>query len=256
MDRDLPTFRAVDTIETLALTEDEKLTALAEKMCDQWALAMRVNNETDACTFDPFEGYRDLKWSLIGDVRPVARLNLHYPPGVERTTKRGRRVYGVECAVKVDTQTGEMLIWRKDDIVNSIDTTDWMVATYHPVTGEFHERDVVTVHTERGDQGDTLTLQVAPPADHRYANRGYTTITGKFSSGYHAIDEVTATREAYYGRGVDPEANRVKEGNYSADLYDLHQALERTLIERGVSPEVLDHAPDYHRALGQYALVI
>lgn len=217
---------------------------------------MRVNEQTDARMFDPLKGYRDLKYALIGDVRPLARLNLHYPPGVERATKRGRRVYGVECAVKVDTTTGEMLIWRKDDVVNSADPTDWFVATYHPVSGEFYERDVVMVNVNPGDEGDVLTLQVAPFADPRNAYRGHTTITGQFSTGYHAVAEVSASRQAYYGRGVDPEANRIKEGNYTADLYELHQALEQALEARGMSPDMLDHAPDPRRVLAELALAV
>ncbi len=217
-------------------------------------LALRVNTETEARIFDPLQAYRDLKYNLIGDVRPVVRLNLHYPPGVERETRRGRRVYGVECAVKVDTRTGEMLIWRKDDVVDSADTTDWFVATYNPVTGEFHERDVVMVDVLETPEGDRLSLQVAPVADPRNANRGYTTITGQFSSGYHVVSEVAARRASYYGRGVNPDANRVQEANYTADLYELHQALIKVLAARGLSGDVLDHAPDPHRVLGQYAL--
>ena len=253
---ELPLPTAEDAAETLQNPEDERLIKIAETMCDQSLLAMRVNVETDARVFDPLQGYRDLKWSLIGDVRPIARLNLHYPPGVERQTRRGARVYGVECAVKVDVQTGEMLIWRKDNIVDSADTTDWFVATYNPVSGEFHERTVVEVQVEEGAGGDKLSLQVAPPADHRNAYRGYTTIVGQFSEGYHAIEAVAASRAAYYGRGVDPEANRIREANYTVDLYELHQALEQVLTARGMSTELLDHTPDRSRMLGEYALAI
>ena len=249
-----PLLHAVETEETLALSEGEQLKALASRMCDQSMLAVRVNAETGARVFDPLQGYRDLKFSLIGDVRPVARLNLHYPPGVERQTRRGRRVYGVECAVKVDTRTGELLIWRKDDIVDSADATDWFVATYNPVSGEFHERDVVMVDVAKHETGDVLKLQVAPVADPRNANRGHTTIIGQFSTGYHAVDDVSASRIAYYGRGVDPQANRIQEANYTADLYELHQALEEVLAARGLSLDLLDHAPDPRQIIGQYAL--
>ena len=256
IDREMqPRLSAVDDAETLQNHEDLRIATLAGEICDQSLEAMRINSTTEARVVDPLQSYRDLKYFLVGDVRPVARLNLHYPPGVERMTRRGRRVYGVECAVKVDAETGDVLIWRKDDIPNSSDPTDWLVVTGNLKTGVFDQREVVMVDIQPGEEGDALKLQVAPVADPRNMGRGFTTITGQFSSGYHAVGEVQASRAMYYGRGVGSEPQRFSEGHFGTDIYELHEALRQALEERGLSDSMLDHAPDPKVALGQYALM-
>lgn len=265
---DRPSLQEVANTEQLHPgLEYEKTQQLAERMCDASLLAMRLQRSKNAQVFDPLQGYRDLKYHLIGDVRPIARLNLHYPPGVERMTRRGRRVYGVECAVKVDPGSMDAIIMRKNDVVTSSDPTDWFIATHNLVTGEFHEREVIMLDIrnhrhndtakslQSADEGDDVTLQVAPISDWRNANRGYTMIRCHVSQRYHAIDDVTASRFDYHGRGASATPHEISEGTYTTDIYDLHRALAEVLERRGLSVDLLDHALDPRIAMADLALL-
>lgn len=232
---DRPSLQEVANTEQLHPgLEYEKTQQLAERMCDASLLAMRLQRSKNAQVFDPLQGYRDLKYHLIGDVRPIARLNLHYPPGVERMTRRGRRVYGVECAVKVDPGSMDAIIML--DIRN-------------------HRHNDTAKGLQSADEGDDVTLQVAPISDWRNANRGYTMIRCHVSQRYHAIDAVTASRFDYHGRGASATPHEISEGTYTTDIYDLHRALAEVLERRGLSVDLLDHALDPRIAMADLALL-
>ena len=253
-DRTLPHLRAVEAVETGRDTTEAQLRALAGSICDQSLRAMQVQANGGPAMIDPLAIYRDLKYQLIGDVRPLARLNFHYPPGVERNSRRGRRVYGVECAVKVDLATGDILVVRKDDIPHSADPTDWLVVRGNLATGDFNQHSVVSVGITPGGEGDVLALEVDPVATPANANRGYTRLDVQLSPNYHALGTVEASRADYYGRGVSEQPHRISEGNFDTDIYTLHEALREALAERDLPDTLLDHAPDPVLALGQYAL--
>lgn len=254
IDRTLPHLHAVEAVESGIDKTEVQLRALAGNICDQSLRAMVVNADADQRMIDPLAIYRELKYQLIGDVRPLARLNLHYPPGVERDSRHGRRVYGVECAVRVDLETGDILVIRKDDIPSSYDTTDWLVVRGNLSTGDFYQHNVVMLDITPREEGDAIALQVDPVADPSNANRGYTTINVQLSEIYHAVGEVDASRADYYGRGASAEPHRIPEGNFNTDIYALHEALRDALAERGMPESLLDHAPDPVRAMGEYAL--
>jgi hypothetical protein len=254
IDRTLPHLHAVEAVETGPDKTELQLRALAGNLCDQSLHAMQVNATGESQMIDPLAIYRELKFQLIGDVRPLARLNLHYPPGVERQSRRGRRVYGVECAVRVDPSSGDILVIRKDDIPDSADTTDWLVVRGNLSTGDFNQHGVVIVGVQHGETGDTVSLQVDPVAHPSNAYRGYTTINVQLSPDYHAVGDIDASRADYYGRGTSIEPHRIAEGNFSTDIYTLHEMLREALEERGMPDTLLDHAPDPVIALGQYAV--
>lgn len=231
--------------ETEALPESSALQELADSVVRLHLHACHARQHTpEACVFDPIEGIRVLKYHLIGDPHPTRRLNSHYPPGVERSNAHGeRRVYGVECAAKIDPRTGEIIIVRKDDVVGSGEADDWMIALYNPVTGDFREKTALTTHTAYDPVGgDVVTLQLDllnSPSDYMKAP---STVVIRMSPTYHALETVERFTPKYYGRGTGSQPEVWDEGRYSGDFYQLYTAVCASLEEYGISPDILDTA--------------
>lgn len=250
----LPNPGNVDTAEIVQTREAQQLKTLAQRMCDESRLAMQINGSTDYQINDPLQNYRELKYFVIGDVRPLVRQNLHYPPGVERWTRRGRRVYGVEIAASIDPANGDVMIIRKDDIPPSSDPTDWMVIRGNLLTGVFDQIEIDKVQIITGEDGDIVQLEVPPEASPKNANRGWTRIEAQLSPMYHAIGDITLSRADYHGRGVGPEPHRIQEKLFTTDIFEFHKALREEMVQSGMSESWLDHAPYVARDLGEYAL--
>lgn len=204
-------------------------------------LSRHVVSEADpeSALFDPIEGISILKYHLIGDPRPLARYNSAFPPGVGRETRRGDRVYGVECAALIDPKTGWVEIVRKDDIVDSADPTDWLSVRYNVLTGEYEEPYVIAVQTQRSDAGDRIRLTVDPPTDFRYANQGPSIITLPLDPMYHAAGALERGRQKYYGRGVQGDAMQ-QEGVFGYDISHLFDVLQSLIDEAGLPSNLLD----------------
>lgn len=244
----------VETAEIDRKRKHQSLHKLAQQMCDESRFAMQINGSTDYQINDPLQNYRELKYFVIGDVRPLVRQNLHYPPGVERWTRRGRRVYGVEIAADIDPETGDVIIIRKDDIPPSSDPTDWMVIRGNILTGVFDQQEIDVVRILKGEQGDIVQLEVPPEAKPQNANRGWTRIEAPLSPMYHAIGDITLSRVDYHGRGVGPEPHRITEKVFTTDIFEFHKALREEMVKSGMSESWLDHAPYVARDLGEYAV--
>lgn len=195
--------------------------------------------DPESAIFDPLEGLSILKYHLLGDPRPIIRYNSAFPPGVGRETRKGNRVYGVECAAVVDPQTGWVEIVRKDDIVDSADPTDWLSARYNVLTGEYDEPHVIAASTETTEAGDRVSLTVDPPTDFRYANQGPSTISLTLDSMYHAVDPLVRARQKYYGRGVGNEPMQI-EGVFGYDISHLFNALQSLIDAADLPHDLLD----------------
>lgn len=219
--------------------DDTGIDRLAAELIAAHMLAIEA--EPGSGVFDPIEGLSVLKYHLIGDPRIVVRYNSSFPPGVARQTKRGYRVYGVECAAMVDPQTGWVEILRKDDFVDTADPTDWLSVRYNLLTGDYHEPQVIisrVVTTETGDLV-SLTLDPHPPADYRYANQGPSTLSVGLDSMYHASSQLSRERKQYYGRGTGQES-ALSEATFRCDISRLFSALHRQVVAAGLPDDILD----------------
>lgn len=182
--------------------------------------------DPQSAVFDPIVDLMDLKYHLIGDTRPIARYNLTFPPGVERETARGRRVYGVECAALVDPDTGWVGVLRKDDVVDSRDKTDWLLVQYNVLSGVHGASHALGGDIVEGIEEDVVQLVVDPPSDIRYAHQGPSTLTMTVDKMYHAASSMVLSRQKYYGRGTGQEEPLV-EVAYTHDISALFEELER-----------------------------
>lgn len=217
--------------------------------------------DPESAIFDPLEGLSILKYHLLGDPRPIVRYNSAFPPGVGRETRKGDRVYGVECAAVVDPRTGWVEIIRKDDIVDSADPTDWLSVRYNVLSGEYDEPHVIAVSTETTDAGDRVHLKVNPPSDWRNANQGPSTLSLTLDPMYHAADPLVRSRQKYYGRGVSGDGAQI-EGVFGYDISHLFNAIQ-SLIEAAELPhDILDRGrkerdqEDRARIMGGHILTI
>lgn len=187
-------------------------------------LPQLLGEEEEHEPFDPIARFHTLQAYFVGDPDPRKRLEPHFSPGAVCETKKGRRVYGDECAALIDPASGELMIVRKDRVVNHHEPSCWSVVTYNLLTGELHDRTVLVVDVRPGEDGDIVTLQIPPLPDRRNANRGHTTITLRFGKIYH-VDRLETTRLDYHGRGVGPDPHRITEGEYTKDIMELDNEL-------------------------------
>jgi hypothetical protein len=217
--------------------------------------------DPESALFDPLEGLSILKYHLIGNPQLIARYNSAFPPGVGRETRKGDRVYGVECAALIDTRTGWVEIVRKDDIVDSADPTDWLSVRYNVLSGEYDEPHVIAARTEATETGDRVNLTVDPPTDYMYANQGPSTISLALDSMYHASGQLVRGRQKYYGRGISGEPLQV-EGVFDDDISHLFDALQSLIDAADLPHDLLDRGAkmrehdDRMKALGGHILTI
>jgi hypothetical protein len=232
---------------------------------NQLAFAMisrHIVSEADpeSAIFDPLEGLSILKYHLLGDPRPIVRYNSAYPPGVGRRTKKGIRVYGVECAAVVDPRTGWVEILRKDDIVDAADPTDWLSVRYNLLTGDYDEPHVIASRTETAPNGDRVSVTVDPPQDFRSMSQGPSTLTVTLDPLYHASSELRRERKKYYGRGTGESV--LTEGVFGHDISHLFAALQSLMEAVDIPMDVLDRGAkersheERARRLGGHILTI
>lgn len=248
----IPNLHLVDsTVPTEVRQESAELSPTAD-------LARMIVDAAEAGDPKLLELFRSIKYDLVGEPTPTARLNRLYPPGVERHLHDDRtRVYGVECATQIDVDTGKMLILRKDNMVPSRDITDWLVIEVDMKTGQRVERSVVGSKVAPTESGDQVTLSLAAEGGREAANRGFTYLEVIMSPSYHAVGPVTTWRKKYYGHGYGDKSEEFPEGSYTEDVSGLYDALEADLTRHGYNAmEILDgpSAPDLTRELGRSAV--